>query len=134
MADVDEQEEDSGAWLDWPRALAIVDHDLRLLERLVDVFLAQYGVMPAELRAAAQARDWLLAGRRAHQLAGAAGAIGAVGLEAVARAALAALREAPAGSDGGMAEADACVEALSRRLDWVLARARAWRTREGGTG
>ncbi|MDE3011576.1 MAG: Hpt domain-containing protein [Pseudomonadota bacterium] len=120
---------DESSWLDWPRALAIVDGDVPLLEHLIDVFLTQYRQTTAHLREAVHQDDWTLVRRLAHQLAGSAGAIGAVELERLARAADAAVRaviEGPVSADL-REQSLVAVGALVNRLEWTLTRAASWR-------
>ncbi len=121
---------DPAAWLDWPRALAVVDGDVPLLEHLVDVFIRQYAQVPEELRAAVRGGDWSVARRRSHQLAGSAGAIGALGLEKLARSADAAAHRMLEGPVTADAREQSLVEvgAVIRRLEWTLERAGAWRS------
>ena len=89
-------DEGGNDWLDWERALAVVDDDVALLEHLVDVFIRQFAPAIAELRTHALHGDWGGIARRAHQLAGAAGAIGAQPLELLARSVDRAARAASA--------------------------------------
>lgn len=127
---------DEGSWLDWPRALAIVDGDVPLLEHLIDVFLTQYRHTTAQLREAVHADDWALVRRLAHQLAGSAGAIGATELERLARAADAAVRaiiEGPVSADL-REQSLVAFGALVNRLEWTLACAASWRGRDEADG
>ena len=121
---------DPAAWLDWQRALAIVDGDVPLLEHLVDVFIAQYRTVPEQLREAVRSGDWTAASQRAHQLAGSAGAIGALALEQLSRSADAAARQMAAGKVSADAREQSLVAAgaMIQRLEWTLERAAAWRS------
>jgi HPt (histidine-containing phosphotransfer) domain-containing protein len=125
-------------WLNWDRALRVVDGDAMLLQRLVRIFAEQFGETSALLTAAAASGDWARLGQRAHQLAGAAGAIGAEGLDQLARrleraaqqaqAAVQsqALAQAQAPAPVPAAAAAAAAAAVCERLDTTLAGARAW--------
>lgn len=119
---------ESHSWLDWSRALAIVDDDAALLAHLVDVFIGQYGAVVAELRDAVRDGGWPAVARRTHQLAGAAGALGALALERKAREALAAAGRLGATTPEDAQPLDiATVVELIRHLEWTLGEASAWR-------
>ena len=121
------------SWLNWGRALDMVEGDVQLLCRLVEVFVEQFAHSPAEINSAARRGDWPQVTRRAHQLAGAAGAIGADVLDEAARALNRAARDALAADDRAFDREliDGRVLFLCSHLEVTLSSARTWLNSHG---